>query len=346
MTRRSLVGWFSIAAILGLVFLGAIFAHRYRWELRRLRSRLEATSLLDMRIGTYPPDSKTEIRRSGDLRLVAREYHPAAATRATILLLHGNTPRGSNLAFYRVLGHRLADAGYFVLAPDFAGFGESGDPFSILNEGDFSGDFDVRAWLEYLSSDPRMSGKALYVIAHSAGVSSGMPIGLGDERVSGIIAIGPSRRVIEDLADPGRVDYWWRRTRGTYREVYGRELPVWYTKERWLSEAVGEGAAVGMKRPMEYYLQLLQARGHHPVLLVDGEREPAADKDYLEAYYEAMAEPKDYHTLARSDHYSNVAHVGPWAIYDQQVVEDTVSQVDNWINETLDASESETLADP
>ncbi|MGB5161074.1 MAG: hypothetical protein WBQ27_08125, partial [Thermoanaerobaculia bacterium] len=61
MTRRSLVGSFSIAAVLGLVFLGAIFAHRYRWELRRLRSRLEATSLLDLRIGAYPPDSKTEI---------------------------------------------------------------------------------------------------------------------------------------------------------------------------------------------------------------------------------------------------------------------------------------------
>jgi hypothetical protein len=59
-----------------------------------------------------------------------------------------------------------------------------------------------------------------------------------------------------------------------------------------------------------------------------------------------MAEPKDYHTLARSDHYSNVADVGPWAIYDQQVVEDTVSLVDSWISETLDASESETPADP
>ncbi|MGB5661023.1 MAG: hypothetical protein WBO54_16230, partial [Thermoanaerobaculia bacterium] len=163
MTRRSLVGWFSIAAVLGLVFLGAIFAHRSLWKLRRLRSRLEVTSLVDLRIGAYSPDRMTEIRRSGGLRLVAREYHPAASPRATILLLHGNTPRGSDLAFYRVLGRRLADAGYLVLAPDFAGFGESGDPFSIPYEGDFSADFDVQAWLEYLSSDPRMSGKALYV---------------------------------------------------------------------------------------------------------------------------------------------------------------------------------------
>ena len=53
----------------------------------------------------------------------------------------------------------------------------------------------------------------------------------------------------------------------------------------------------------------------------------------------AMAEPKDYRTLARSDHYSNVAQVGRWAIYDKAVVEETVSVLDGWMNGVLASSE-------
>ena len=284
--------------------------------------------------------------RSGTLRLVAREYRPSSEPRAAILLLHGHTPKGSGLAFYRVLGRRLADLGYLVVAPDFAGFGASGDPFSIPYEEGYSGDHDVRAWLDHLTSDPRLSGEPLFVIAHSAGASSGLPVGLKDERVAGIVAIGPSRKVIEDLSDPKQADYWWHRNQRTHNQVYGRDYPDWYTKERWLSEALGEGSGVGLKRPMEYYLPLLQDRGHHPVLLVDGERELEEEKVYLQAYYEAMAEPKDYHTLAGSDHYSNVAHVGRWAIYDKQVVDETVSVLDEWMTGVLDSSESARLDRP
>jgi pimeloyl-ACP methyl ester carboxylesterase len=338
MTRKGLAGWISVVVVLGLVVLGAIEVRRHRWQLRVLQSRLEDTSLTDLRLGVFAPGRRVEVLRGDQLRLVASEYDPADEPRAVILLLHGNTPLGRKLALYRVLAHRLAELGYFVLAPDFAGFGESGDPFSIPYEGGFSADLDVQAWLDYLASDPRSHRKSLFVIAHSAGASSGLPIGLGDPRVAGIIAIGPSRNVIEHFEDPKQVDYWWRRTRSTYRQVYGRELPDWYTRERWLSEAVGEGSGAGMKRPMEQYLPMLQEEGHHPVLLVDGERELEEDKTYLEAYYEAMAEPKDYQTLARSDHYSNIGELGPLVVYDRQVVDATVSLLDRWITDILDAT--------
>ena len=128
------VRWLPIAAILGLVLLGGVSAYRYRWELRSIRARLESTSSLELRIGVFSPDRKVEIHRSGTLRLVGREYEPDEELKATVLLLHGNTPRGSDLAFYRVLGRRLADLGYLVVAPDFSGFGESADPFSIPYE--------------------------------------------------------------------------------------------------------------------------------------------------------------------------------------------------------------------
>jgi pimeloyl-ACP methyl ester carboxylesterase len=329
--------WIAAAMIVGLVLLTAVSAYRYRWELRGIGARLEATRPLDLRAGVFAPDRKVEIRRSGSLRLVAREYGPPGDSRATVLLLHGHTPQGSNLAFYRVLGRRLAAAGYRVLAPDFAGFGESDDSFSIPYESGFSGDFDVEAWLSLLESEPGDVDTPLFIVAHSAGVSSGMTVGLQDDLVSGIVAIGPSRRVIEDLADPVRADYWWRRNQQTHRKVYGSGFPDWYTKEIWLSVALGEGTTAGLKRPMEYFLPLLQVEGHHPVLLIDGEREPEVDRIYLRAYFGEMAEPKDYHTLAGSDHYSNAAHLGKWAIYDRKVVDETVSVLDEWMTGILES---------
>ena len=338
--------WIAAATILGLVLLTAVSAYRHRWELRGIWARLEATHPLDLRAGVFAPDRKVETRRSGNLRLVAGEYEPPGDSRATVLLLHGHTPQGSNLAFYRVLGRRLAAAGYRVLAPDFAGFGESDDPFSIPYESGFSGDFDVEAWLDYLESNPNGVDRPLFVIAHSAGVSSGMTVGLQDDLVSGIVGIGPSRRVIEDLADPARVEYWWRRNQRTHRQVYGTNFPDWYTKEIWLGEALGEGTTAGLKRPMECFLPLLQVEGHNPVLLIDGEREPDKDMVYLQAYYGEMADPKDYHTLARSDHYSNVAHVGKWAIYDRKVVDETVSVLDEWMTGIIESPQRTPSLDP
>jgi hypothetical protein len=120
--------------------------------------------------------------------------------------------------------------------------------------------------------------------------------------------------------------------------VYGEDFPDWYTREQWLSEALGEGSGVGLKRPMENFLSQLQNPRHQPVLLIDGERELEEDKLYLQAYYEAMAEPKDYHTLSGSDHYSNVAHVGRWAFYDREVVDETVTVLVDWMTRILQES--------
>jgi pimeloyl-ACP methyl ester carboxylesterase len=286
----------------------------------------------------FAPDREVQIYRNETLRLAGREFEPAGDWKATVLLLHGHTPKGSNLAFYRVLARRLADRGYFVLTIDFAGFGLSDSPFSIPYEEGSSGDYDVRAWLDHLTSDSRLSSHPLFVVAHSAGASSGLPIGLGEDLVRGIAAIGPSRDVIEDLSDPEQADYWWSRNQATHRLLYGKEFPDWYSKERWLSEALGEGSGVGLKRPMEVFLPQLQDPEHHPVLLIDGERELEEDKLYLQAYYEAMAEPKDYHTLSGSDHYSNVAHVGRWAFYDREVVDETVTVLDDWMTRILQES--------
>lgn len=341
MSRKALAGWIAIVLISGLVGLGAILAHRYRWELRWNLARLESTNPLDLRVGVFSPDREVEIYRNETLRLAGREYEPAGGWKATVLLLHGRTSKGSNLAFYRVLARRLADLGYFVVASDFAGFGRSGDPFSDPYVAGSSGDYDVRAWLGHLTSDLLLSSKPLFIVAHSAGASSGLPIGLTEGLVRGIVAIGPSRDVIKDLSDPEQADYWWSRNQATHREVYGREFPDWYSKERWLSEALGVGSAVGLKRPMEVFLPQLQDPGHHPVLLIDGERELEEDKLYLQAYYEAMVEPKDYHTLSGADHYSNVAHVGSWAIYDRRVVDETVSVIDEWMTEIMAADPAE-----
>jgi pimeloyl-ACP methyl ester carboxylesterase len=339
-SRRNLVLWMAVALALGVLLSGVLVERRYRWQLRRLLDeRLEATGAMDVRLGFFPPDGQIEIERSGGLRLVAREYVPDGETRATILLLHGYTPKGSGLALYRILGRRLATAGYRVVAPDFAGFGRSGDPFSIPSEGGFRTDLDVRAWLDRLAAAPRTVDRPTFIVAHSAGVSAGLPIGLEDPGVSGIAAIGPSRNVVEDMKDPEQEEYWWRRVQDTHRQVYSKDLPAWYTRQRWLAQALGEGPGIAMRLPMERYLPLLQVEGHRPVLLVDGERELQEDRAYLEAYYEAMAEPKDYRTLARSDHYSNVGDLGylgagdlgPLAVYDREVVEATVALLDQWI---------------
>lgn len=189
--------------------------------------------------------------------------------------------------------------------------------------------------------DQRVVGRPLFVVAHSAGVSSGMPIGLASTRVTGIAAIGPSRNVIKDLKDPRQAQYWWLRNQRTHRRVYGKEFPNWYTKERWLHEAMGEGSGVGLKRPMERYLDQLQEESHKPVLFVDGERELEEDKVYLRDYFKAVTEPKEYHTLNESDHYSNVAHLGRLAAYDRKVVDETVSVLDEWMTEIMAADPAE-----
>ena len=97
---------------------------------------------------------------------------------------------------------------------------------------------------------------------------------------------------------------------------------------------------------MEKDLPRLQAAGHHPVLLVDGERESEEDKAYLRAYFESMVPPKAYHTLAGSDHYSNVGQLGCLVVYDEEVVDATVSLVDQWIMRTLATSGSASSSEP
>lgn len=317
------VAWGAVAVVaLGMVAGWAMLGDDLRWRTRELAELTAVAPVWDLRVCRCAADSTVAFERSDGLRIVAGLYRADAdGSRPGIVLVHGNTPLGHRLQFYGVLASRLAARGYDVLAIDRTGYGRSDDPFRRGSVDALDHTRDVRAAMDFLTGLDGVADR-VHLIGHSGGAVSVFDTGFRDPAIGSVVAIGPPRRDTERMLEPEGRAYFWRRAQRTHRRVYGHDLPSWFSQEVWLAREFASDIA--------NHLPELSRRCHAPLLLIDGEREPEADKRYLARYADRIAEPKKYVTIERSDHYGNTVNFF-WTVYDARVVGRTVDVIDSWL---------------
>ena len=266
-------------------------------------SRLaDKTALSNIRICFCKPDrDNIKIQREDGLTIIGSLYGiNGKHKRPGILLLHGSTVLGRKYPMYRVLAKKLAAKGYLVLAIDFTGYGESDNPFILTTTRPLTERYkDVIAALNYFKTVNNLDRNRIYLVAHSGGTPPAFEVGSKEPLIKKIVTIGPPRRVTERLQDP-RDHYGKDLSRMTreYRQIYGEQLPAYYTYQVYLQDF--------LHLDMTNYIGYFSSSSHKPILLIDGELEDPKDKIYLRDYHQSLTEPKQYVTIANSDHYMNM----------------------------------------
>lgn len=226
---------------------------------------------------------------SGGLTLRGDLFAPIDGKRSVVLLAHGASAKGRKHGLYVGLARRLADRGYWVLSPDFRGYGESDDPPRIASPGDLDFTQDLVSALTFLQQ--RVGAKDVTVVGHSFGAGVALAVAARDPRVGRVVAISPGRRVRE--------------------RVLGSPEGKQTIRDRMVFE-------MGLK-PEAFPLELVEpvvvpividTYAEHPfrqpVLLVDGELEEAADLRFLRDVYGRMKGDKAYVTIPNADHYFGI----------------------------------------
>ncbi len=293
------------------------------WRAQRLIQFLEKNDITDLWFCLCLPDKDIKLKRSDGLGISASLYGVKGdGKRPGIILLHGNTPLGRKLSMYLIMASRFAQMGYIVLTIDFAGYGESDDPFQLDSVEALDNNKDVMAALSYMIKLDYIDKDEVYVIGHSGGADSAFEMGIQEDGFRKIVAIGPPRRSSERAEDPKDVEYFWQRAQKTRKLVYKKEFPTWYTKEIWLKQNASD---------MARYIPYFSESTHKPLFLIDGELENDPDKIYLREYYELLSEPKKYMTIENSDHYFNSMGVLGFNIYDRKVMSRAIGEIDKWL---------------
>lgn len=239
-----------------------------------------------------------------------------------IVLLHGSTPFGKQLGLYRILGKELSKRGYVVLSIDQRGYWESDDPLNVDEPEDLDFVGDVSSAVDYLMTQPEVDPEQIYVIGHSFGGDVALAAGAQETRLKKVVAIGPGRRFTERGGTPETPEFDYFKRRDQRYMWLGEQIPT----DVYLNSRA--------KLPIENQVEYYSASSHQPLLLIDGELESADDHTFLRTIFTELAEPKRYVTLENADHYANVANFGPVVIYDQQVLQQLVHEIDLWLQDS------------
>lgn len=283
-------------------------------------------SPINLRLCFCSPDRDLYIRREDGLKTAANLYIPKQeGKRPGVVLIHGNTPFGRKLPFYKVLAKKLSRKGFYVLTLDLVGFGESENVSSVEEIWNFK---EIDAAIEVMCDLEEINLDKIFLIGHSRGGAPAFEIGLRNSNVKKIIAIGPSRRVRERilLEDSKDREYFWNKAVRIYQQVYKSKIPEWYTFKQWIS--------LVSKKDLERYIPYFSCPGHKPVFFIDGSLENKKDILYLREYYNRIEEPKKYFTVQNSDHYGNttgiIGTLG-MSIYDKKVMNQMVKVMADWL---------------
>jgi len=270
--------------------------------------------------------------RSDGIRLAASVFRPREkGKRPVVLLLHGSTIQGRQSPLCRLLGTRLAERGYFVVAPDFAGFGTSQDPFEASNPRQaLNADRDVETAIQWAMEQPGADPSRVFLLAHSGGCMFATNVAVRDSRVRALALIGPSRYVTHFL-DEGRGGDYFRRVEEHWRVLHHKKLPQWYTQEALTSDArSAAGSSTILMGDIAHYLLYFMCPGHVPLLLIDGSREMSHEHVYLNYYAEQAVEPRRLIRLPNSDHYGNTFNWFGMVLYDASVERHLLEGIDSW----------------
>ncbi len=228
----------------------------------------------------------------GDLKIVADLRMPRGVERApAILLLHGSAPWGRKAGLIQLLGSRLQEEGWIVLAPDARGFGESDNPPNPSNVNAWTVQNDVKRLISFLLANPRTDRERIFVLGHSFGGGKALAGALQLPEVKALILVGPTR----------------------YLNGNDEKIPHWtlsrMAADRGLEKPIPVEAAEQMKIETDisrYADGLLGEEGHKPILLVDGEFESEAELKFFASVASKISQPFQYKTLSGTRHYCGV----------------------------------------
>jgi dienelactone hydrolase len=320
----------SAAALVGAHQLGADFAHDRTTGTRKiLQLVVRPAGLGDVGVCRCAPDREVPMSFPGSFETKASVYDDGwPGARPGVLILHGNTWLGRNLAIYRLLAERLAELGYVVLTFDYVGKGESDDPFRYGRSGvpaAFDFPAQTRTAIAYMRQNLRVDPDDITVFGHSRGVDWAELVGVTSDRVSRVALMvappppPPSDAVISN-SPPDVSD----RYGDTYRLLYDKPVPDWFRWSMTGDDDRGWSAAH----------EALRTPGHKPILVLLGERDEPRGHDRVEALFAEYAEPKKLVKLDRSDHYANAGQGLGLTFYDKAVADDLVGELVAWIEST------------
>lgn len=227
---------------------------------------------------------------SANLHLTGTLYTPErrVGTYPGVILCHGGTQYGRNLALYAVLARSLAEHGYIVVTFDFRGFGNSEDPHQFETFADLDFVQDIVSAVDYLTRLNAVDHSRLYVVGHSFGAGVAFLAGIRDARISKVVSISPGR--------------------GTDQRFFGENA----TEPDYPSHRLSADMKIQPPIPkaiIDPHLQDYTAAEfpkfpvHPPVLLLDGAKESAQELECLREVYDRLTAPKAYRTISNADHY-------------------------------------------
>jgi pimeloyl-ACP methyl ester carboxylesterase len=225
----------------------------------------------------------------GDVEVAAALYRPRrVGPLPTVIVLHGAYPWGRKEALIRLIGARLSDLGWLVVAPDARGFGESGDPTDVDDPESWRTAKDLDKVIDFAIDKANADAKQIFVVGHSMGANHAIEGALGNPRVKAVVLIGPGRYVANEDVDPGD----WERAR--FAADRGLDEPA----SPDLIKFVYSLGNIRLWRETQ-----LGRPDHKPVLLIDGELEGPAKHEYLRRIVDQMPGEIEYRTLPDTGHY-------------------------------------------
>jgi len=184
--RRSRQVPLAMAVVLGLA-LGWL----------TLGQAVAATNVPRPRLDRWPaevglPAADVELVTSDDVRLAA--WYVAPTNDAAVILLHGAGSTRSAVLDQAIV---LVRHGYGVLLVDARGHGASGG--RAMDFG-WSGDLDIAAALDFLSTQPAVDPARIAVLGLSMGGEEALGAAASDERIRAVVAEGATARTADDKA--------------------------------------------------------------------------------------------------------------------------------------------------
>lgn len=224
--------------------------------------------------------------------IIAGLYRPVHSERAPVMvLLHGSYPWGRKAGLIRMLATRLAENGFYVIAPDARGFGDTADPSQIDNPESWRTAADLSHVIDYLMATDEIDPGNIFVLGHSMGANHALEGGLLDSRVKALALVGPGRYTKQqDILVPE----WVRARFSADRRL---ALPV-------SSETAKFAYSLGNLRLLAK--SKLAESDQKPILLIDGEKEGQAKLAYVANIVSTLTGPVEYHTLVDTGHYCGV----------------------------------------
>lgn len=224
--------------------------------------------------------------------IVADLWTPAKTDAApAMILLHGSAPWGRKAGLIQLLGYSLQQRGWYALAPDARGFGDTGNPKNVNDPVAWEVSTDIQRTVEYIVNVEGVDPLRIYIFGHSLGANYALEAGLNDKRVRALLLVGPSRYPQRSQINVSL----WNRTR--------------FAADRKLKHPIDN--AVLEAGSLRWNIALL-AEGplgrpdHMPILLIDGEYESVVELTYLRNIVSKIAPPIEYQTLPMSGHYCGV----------------------------------------